>query len=49
MENYGTDKPDLRYEMLIQDYTDFLNQLMLPLFNGKELCARVYYSNMVKH
>jgi aspartyl-tRNA synthetase len=35
MEKYGNDKPDMRYEMLIQDYTDFFNRHEVPLFHGK--------------
>jgi len=35
METYGTDKPDLRYELHISDYTDLFNGIDIPLFNGK--------------
>ncbi|PKK98124.1 MAG: aspartate--tRNA ligase [Tenericutes bacterium HGW-Tenericutes-2] len=36
MEKYGNDKPDMRYEMLISDYTNFFKGIDLPLFNNKE-------------
>ncbi|AUD63064.1 aspartate--tRNA ligase [Tenericutes bacterium MO-XQ] len=35
METYGTDKPDLRYELHISDYTDTFKDIDIPLFNGK--------------
>ena len=35
MEKYGNDKPDMRYEMLIQDYTKFFKRHEVPLFFGK--------------
>lgn len=35
METYGTDKPDLRYELHISDYTDLFKGIDIPLFNGK--------------
>ena len=36
MEKYGNDKPDMRYEMLISDYTSYFKSIDLPLFNNKE-------------
>jgi len=36
MEKYGNDKPDMRYEMLISDYTSYFKGIDLPLFNNKE-------------
>ena len=33
IEYYGSDKPDLRYEMKINDVTDILNKADFPLFN----------------
>lgn len=44
LELYGSDKPDMRYEMLISDYT-FLNQLELPLFKGKEAIRGITLEN----
>ena len=32
---YGSDKPDLRYEMKIADYTEFFKPIDIALFNGK--------------
>jgi aspartyl-tRNA synthetase len=37
MEKYGSDKPDMRYELLIQDYTAFFKSMELPLFQGKQV------------
>ncbi len=36
MESYGSDKPDTRYGMLIQDYKTLFESIDLPLFNGKD-------------
>ncbi|MGE4320335.1 MAG: aspartate--tRNA ligase [Acholeplasmataceae bacterium] len=36
MESYGSDKPDTRYGMLIQDYKTLFDGVDLPLFNGKD-------------
>ena len=33
MDQYGTDKPDMRYAYLLKDYTDLFNHLDIPLFN----------------
>ncbi|MDO9628881.1 MAG: aspartate--tRNA ligase [Acholeplasmataceae bacterium] len=35
MEKYGNDKPDMRFEMLINDYTTYFKSIDLPLFHGK--------------
>lgn len=35
MNRYGTDKPDMRYELFINDYTDVFSQIDIPLFNDK--------------
>ena len=35
MEKYGSDKPDMRYELLIQDYNHVFKSIDLTLFNGK--------------
>lgn len=37
MELYGTDKPDLRYEMLLKDYTEFFKGIDIPLFNDEPM------------
>ena len=34
IEYYGSDKPDLRYDMKINDVTDILNEAEFPLFNN---------------
>src|SRR5690554_507550 len=36
MDRYGTDKPDMRYDLLIQDYSEVFNQIDIPLFNDKK-------------
>lgn len=35
MDTYGTDKPDLRYELHISDYSELFNAIDIPLFNDK--------------
>jgi len=44
LELYGSDKPDMRYEMLISDYT-FLNQVDFQLFSGKEAIRGITLEN----
>ncbi len=44
LELYGSDKPDMRYEMLISDYT-FLNQVDFQLFSGKEAIRGIVLEN----
>lgn len=34
IEYYGSDKPDLRYDMKINDVTDILNEAEFPIFNN---------------
>ncbi len=36
MDFYGTDKPDMRYDLLIKDFSDLFNQIDIPLFNDKK-------------
>lgn len=36
LEKYGTDKPDMRYELLIDDYKPYFDQLEIPLFADKK-------------
>lgn len=35
MTHYGNDKPDMRYELKINDFTEALKSLQIPLFEGK--------------
>ena len=42
--NYGSDKPDMRFENLISDYS-FLIKEEIPLFNGKESVRGIKFSN----
>ncbi len=35
MEKYGSDKPDMRYELLIQDYQHVFESISIPLFENK--------------
>lgn len=44
ISNYGSDKPDMRFENLISDYS-FLIREDIPLFNGKEHVRGVKFSN----
>ena len=34
MDNYGTDKPDMRYDYLLKDYTEIFKDKVIPLFEG---------------
>lgn len=36
MERYGTDKPDTRYELWIEDYKPSFEGIQIPLFENKE-------------
>ncbi len=36
MEKYGTDKPDMRYDLLIENYTEVFKSIDIPLFQNKE-------------
>jgi aspartyl-tRNA synthetase len=36
MNNYGSDKPDMRYKMLIQDYKALFSSISIPLLENKE-------------
>jgi len=42
---YGTDKPDMRYEMKIADYSELFKPIDLPLFNGKSLVKGIILEN----
>lgn len=35
MNNYGSDKPDMRFEMLLKDYTNIFSKEEVPLFAGE--------------
>ncbi len=37
METYGSDKPDARYELFIEDFKPLFEGLDIPLFNGREV------------
>jgi aspartyl-tRNA synthetase len=45
MEKYGTDKPDIRYELLINDYKDLFNHIDIPLFNEKSFIKGIVLDN----
>jgi aspartyl-tRNA synthetase len=34
---YGTDKPDLRYDLKIKDYTPYFKSIQVPIFQGKTM------------
>jgi len=57
MLKYGTDKPDLRNPLIINDLTDFFSKVEFPLFKGKPVrgivanCAgksRSFFDNSLK-
>ncbi len=45
MTLYGTDKPDLRYDLKIQNFTNTLKPLSIPLFEGKEFVRGLRVKN----
>ncbi|MBN2268082.1 MAG: aspartate--tRNA ligase [Acholeplasmataceae bacterium] len=45
MTQYGTDKPDLRYDLKIQNFTNTLKPLNIPLFEGKEFVRSLRIKN----
>ncbi|CCV64542.1 Aspartyl-tRNA synthetase [Alteracholeplasma palmae J233] len=42
---YGSDKPDTRFECLIEDLTSILNGYAIPLFEGKETIRAIRVKN----
>ncbi|MBU1094037.1 MAG: aspartate--tRNA ligase [Firmicutes bacterium] len=45
MEKYGNDKPDMRYELLIQDYSKFFQPIDIPFFNEKDFVKGLLVEN----
>jgi aspartyl-tRNA synthetase len=45
MEKYGTDKPDMRYELLIHEYKDLFKTIDIPLFNEKAFVKGIVLEN----
>ncbi|MDY0278486.1 MAG: amino acid--tRNA ligase-related protein, partial [Acholeplasma sp.] len=41
IRKYGSDKPDTRYGLLINDFTSVFSKTNIPLFNGKEYIAGI--------
>lgn len=45
LEKYGTDKPDMRYELLIQDFSDFFKSIDIPFFNDRDFVKGLLVEN----
>ena len=45
MKLYGSDKPDTRFEMLINDYTKTFSNIDVPLFDGESYIAGIVASD----
>jgi len=45
MSKYGSDKPDLRFEMLIKDYTEYFKDKDVPLFKDKKYVKGIVANN----
>src|SRR5690625_1499585 len=45
MSKYGSDKPDLRFEMLIKDYTEYFKDKDVPLFIDKKNVKGIVANN----
>lgn len=45
MEKYGTDKPDLRYDLFIRDYTNHFSSSSIPLFENKDMVKGILLEN----
>jgi aspartyl-tRNA synthetase len=43
LETYGTDKPDMRYELFIKDYLPMFNHIEIPLFKEKSLLRGIIF------
>ncbi|MGL4790367.1 MAG: aspartate--tRNA ligase, partial [Anaerotignaceae bacterium] len=57
MMKYGTDKPDLRNPLIIEDLTEFFTTVDFPLFKGKPVrgivsdcssCSKKFFENSLK-
>ncbi len=45
METYGSDKPDTRYELFIEDFKPLFEGVDIPLFNEKEVVRGIRVEN----
>jgi aspartyl-tRNA synthetase len=45
ISKYGSDKPDMRFEMLIEDYTNIFKSVDVPLFNNEEHISGIIASD----
>lgn len=45
MEKYGSDKPDMRYDLIIEDYKERLSSSEISLFAGKENIRGLVFEN----
>ena len=45
IETYGSDKPDTRYKLFIEDFKPLFEDINIPLFNGKEVVRGIRIEN----
>ncbi len=46
MMRYGTDKPDLRNPLIIEDLSDFFNDIEFKAFKGQEVTRNCCKKNV---
>lgn len=45
MSKYGSDKPDMRFEMLLSEYKDIFKHYQIPLFDNEDSISGIFVEN----